>query len=71
MKVSVISSGKNLDSPIDPCFGRCAYFVIVNTDDMSFEAFDNEGIALGGGAGKRFASLYANPSSQDQRSVKK
>ena len=51
MKVAVSSSGTHLDSPIDPRFGRCAYFVIVNTDDMRFEVFDNEGIALGGGAG--------------------
>ena len=51
MKVAVSSSGTNLDSQIDPRFGRCTYFVIVNTDDMSFEAFNNEAIALGGGAG--------------------
>ena len=51
MKVAVSSSGTTLDSQIDPRFGRCAYFIIVNTDDMSFEAFDNEAIALGGGAG--------------------
>ncbi len=51
MKVAVSSSGTNLDSQIDPRFGRCAYFIILNTDDMSFETFDNEAIALGGGAG--------------------
>jgi predicted Fe-Mo cluster-binding NifX family protein len=51
MKVAVSSSGTNLDSQIDPRFGRCSYFIIVNTDDLSFEAFDNEAIALGGGAG--------------------
>jgi predicted Fe-Mo cluster-binding NifX family protein len=51
MKIAVSSSGRTLDSQIDPRFGRCAYFIIVNTDDMSFEAFDNEAIALGGGAG--------------------
>ncbi len=51
MKVAVSSSGKELDSPIDLRFGRCAYFLIVETDDMSFEAFDNESAALGGGAG--------------------
>jgi len=51
MKVAVSSSGTNLDSQIDPRFGRCAYFIIVNADDMSFEAFNNEAIALGGGAG--------------------
>jgi len=51
MKVAVSSIGKDLDSQIDPRFGRCAYFLIIETDDMSYEAFDNENIALGGGAG--------------------
>ena len=60
MKVAVSSSGTNLDSQIDPRFGRCAYFVIVNTDDMSFEAFDNEAIALGGGAGIQSSQFVAS-----------
>jgi predicted Fe-Mo cluster-binding NifX family protein len=60
MKVAVSSSGTNLDSQIDPRFGRCAYFIIVNTDDMSFEAFDNEGIALGGGAGIQSSQFVAS-----------
>ena len=49
MKVAVSSTGTNLDSPIDPRFGRCANFLIVETDDMSFEVFENENIALSGG----------------------
>jgi len=57
MKIAVSSSGKNLDSQVDPRFGRCAYFVVVETDDMSFEAFDNENIALGGGAGIQSAQF--------------
>jgi predicted Fe-Mo cluster-binding NifX family protein len=60
MKIAVSSSGKHLDSQIDPRFGRCAHFVIVETDDMSFEAFDNESIALGGGAGIQAAQFVAN-----------
>jgi len=60
MKVAVSSSGTNLDSQIDPRFGRCAHFVIVNTDDMSFEAFDNEGMALGGGAGIQSSQFVAS-----------
>lgn len=35
MKIAVSSSGKDLDSHIDPRFGRCAYFIIVDIDDMS------------------------------------
>ncbi len=60
MKIAVSSSGKHLDSQIDPRFGRCAHFVIVETDDMSFEVFDNESIALGGGAGIQAAQFVAN-----------
>jgi len=60
MKIAVSSSGKNLDSQIDPRFGRCAYFLVADTDDMKFEAFDNESIALGGGAGIQAAQFVAS-----------
>jgi len=57
MKVAVSSSGQDLDSHIDPRFGRCAYFLMVETDDMSFEVFDNESAGLGGGAGIQSAQF--------------
>ena len=60
MKVAVTASGKDLDAPIDPRFGRCAYFIIVDTDDLSFQAFDNESMALGGGAGIQSAQFVAS-----------
>ena len=57
MKVAVSSNGKDLDASIDQRFGRCAYFLIIETDDMSFEVFDNESAALGGGAGIQSAQF--------------
>jgi len=60
MKIAITSAGPTLDDPVDPRFGRCAYFVIVETNDMSFEAFDNESIALGGGAGIQSAQFVAS-----------
>ena len=60
MKIAVSSSGNNLDSRIDPRFGRCAYFVVAETDNLNFEAFDNESIALGGGAGIQAAQFVAS-----------
>ena len=60
MKIAVSSTGPTLDDRVDPRFGRCAYFVVVDTDDMSYEAFDNESIALGGGAGIQSAQFVAN-----------
>ena len=60
MKIAVSASGRDLDAQIDPRFGRCAYFIIIETDDMSFEAFDNESIALGGGAGIQSGQFVAS-----------
>ncbi len=60
MKIAVSSTGKDLNSQIDPRFGRCACFVIVETEDMQFEAFDNENIVLSGGAGIQSASFISS-----------
>ncbi len=60
MKVAVSSTGKDLNSQVDPRFGRCACFMIVDTDDMTFEAFDNENIALSGGAGIQSATFISS-----------
>jgi predicted Fe-Mo cluster-binding NifX family protein len=60
MRVAVSSSGKDLDSEIDPRFGRCAYFVICDTDNMKYEAFENESALLGGGAGIQSAQFIAS-----------
>ncbi len=60
MKIAVSSTGNDLNSQIDSRFGRCAYFIIVETDDMSFEVFNNENIALGGGAGIQSAGFVSS-----------
>ena len=60
MKVAVAASGNNLDAQADPRFGRCNYFVIVDTDTMAFEALDNTAAAQGSGAGIAAAQLVAN-----------
>jgi predicted Fe-Mo cluster-binding NifX family protein len=59
MKVAVTASGKDLDASIDPRFGRCAYFMIVDTDSMHFEVFENENMNLGSGAGIQSAQFIA------------
>ena len=64
MKIAVSSQGENIESPVDPRFGRCAYFLIVETDDMSFEAFKNENRSLGGGAGIQSAQFVASKGSK-------
>jgi predicted Fe-Mo cluster-binding NifX family protein len=41
MKVVVTSQGTNLDSPVDPRFGRAKHFLLVDTDTMQATAHDN------------------------------
>lgn len=60
MKIAVAASGDNLEAPADPRFGRCNYFVIVDSDTMEFQALDNTAAAQGSGAGIAAAQLVAN-----------
>ena len=60
MKVAISSSGRDLNAQLDPRFGRCSYFLIIDTQDMSFEVFENENAALGGGAGIQAAQFVAS-----------
>ena len=36
MKIAISSTGKDLDCQIDPRFGRCQYFIIVDPETMEF-----------------------------------
>lgn len=60
MKIAISSSGKTLDSPLDPRFGRCAWFLVIDPADMSYEAFDNQNAAQSSGAGIQAAQFLAD-----------
>ena len=51
MKIAVTSTGKTLDSQVDPRFGRAACFIIIDTETMDFSVIENENVAAAGGAG--------------------
>jgi predicted Fe-Mo cluster-binding NifX family protein len=57
MKIAVSSTGPTLEDQVDPRFGRCPYFIIVNPATMEFEALPNTNAELGGGAGIQSATL--------------
>jgi predicted Fe-Mo cluster-binding NifX family protein len=59
-KIGVTASGLNLDAMIDPRFGRCAYFIVVDSDTMEFDAIPNEAAMASGGAGVKAAQTMAS-----------
>jgi predicted Fe-Mo cluster-binding NifX family protein len=60
MKICVSAAANSLDAPIDPRFGRCPYFVIVDSETMQFEAVPNMASGAMGGAGIQAAQTIAN-----------
>lgn len=59
MKIAVTSTGPTLNDQVEARFGRCPYFLIVDTDSLEFEAVENPNLALGGGAGIQSAQMMA------------
>jgi predicted Fe-Mo cluster-binding NifX family protein len=61
MKIAVTSTGRDLDSPVDPRFGRAAYILIVDAETMDFEVLDNAGnINALKGAGIQAATMISD-----------
>jgi predicted Fe-Mo cluster-binding NifX family protein len=60
MKLCITSVGASLDSNIDPRFGRCAYFIIYDTGDDTFESIENASRQAMGGAGIQSGQMIAS-----------
>ncbi len=51
MRIAVCTKGNDLDSFIDETFGRCEYFLIVDSETLTFETIENTAKNASGGAG--------------------
>lgn len=51
MKIAISSTGTTLDSQVDPRFGRCPYFIIVDENSLETEPIANPAANAMGGAG--------------------
>ncbi len=60
MKIAVSAGNGSLDAPIDPRFGRCQCFVIVDSATMGVEAIPNTSQSAASGAGIQAAQTIAN-----------
>ena len=57
MKVAVSAVDNNLDAQVDSHFGRAAFYLIVESESMTFEYIANPNVNARGGAGIQSAQL--------------
>ncbi len=60
MKICVSAFSDNLDADVNSRFGRCQYFVIVDSETMEFSAISNASSSAAHGAGIQAAQTVAN-----------
>lgn len=59
MKICITSQGGTIESSVDPRFGRCSYYIILDTDTGQHETIENSQIAASGGAGIQAGQMLA------------
>ncbi len=60
MKLAICSKGEGLSAQVDERFGRCPYFVIVDTErEDQVVSIQNTNVDAAGGAGPQAAQLLA------------
>jgi len=61
MKIAITSNGIDLDSEVDPRFGRAAYILVVDTFSLGVEVLDNSGnVNAFKGAGIQAATMVSD-----------
>ena len=60
MKIAVSATGDSMNAEVSEYFGRCAYFLIVDSQTMKFEPISNAGTGMMGGAGPEAVRLISS-----------
>jgi predicted Fe-Mo cluster-binding NifX family protein len=60
MKIAISAAGPSIEDDVDPRFGRCACFLIIDTGTLKFEVIENSSKNLSGGAGIEAAQRVAD-----------
>jgi predicted Fe-Mo cluster-binding NifX family protein len=64
MKIVLTTTSPNIQTALDPRFGRGAYLVTLDTDTQVWEAHENPGVNASGGAGIMAAQFVAAQGAQ-------
>ena len=57
MKIIMTTVAPNIESEVDPRFGRGAYLLVIDTDTLEWQAHPNPGVGASGGAGIQAAQF--------------
>jgi len=60
VRIAISATGPSLDAEVDPRFGRCQYFIIVDPETLEFEALENASQMASCGTGIASAQTVAN-----------
>jgi predicted Fe-Mo cluster-binding NifX family protein len=60
LKICLSATANNLEAQLDPRFGRCLYFIVVDSETMQYEAIPNMAAGATGGAGIQAAQTIAD-----------
>jgi predicted Fe-Mo cluster-binding NifX family protein len=60
MKIAITAVGTDLSAQVDPRFGRCPFFIIIDPDSEKHEVIENPNVQAMGGAGIQSAQLIAS-----------
>jgi predicted Fe-Mo cluster-binding NifX family protein len=58
MKIGVSSQSGSMAAEVDSRFGRCPYYVVVDSETRHFEAFSNPAATSTGGAGPQTVQAF-------------
>jgi predicted Fe-Mo cluster-binding NifX family protein len=59
MKLILTTTDPDLDSELDPRFGRCSYLLIIDPHSLEWQAKSNAGAMAAGGAGVQTAQFVS------------
>ncbi len=59
MKIAITSVNNAIEAQFSPRFGRCDYFIIIDSDTRAWQAFANPAASARGGAGPQAVQFLA------------
>lgn len=60
MKIAISASQPSLEGEVEPRFGRCRYFIIIDPETSEFEALENPNVETASGAGVATGQFVAS-----------